>query len=166
MLTTTSGNEIGPFRAVEESIIAHLNPAEHRSHIFAWYTLIGMGGVAAGLNTCGWVTTYLLQTKHWSTVETYRVAFLGYAIIGALKFVLILALSVNCEADPAPKKNDNRRDETAPLLAQQNDQQPNEPPRKSRIGLLAAISPESRTIVLRLCILFAFDNFASGLAPM
>lgn len=161
-----SGNEIGPFRAVEESTIAHLNAPEHRSQVFAWYTLIGMGGVASGLNTCGWVTTYLVETKHWSHLETYRVMFLGYAAIGALKFLLTLLLSAECEAEPAQHKPKDRQDETAPLLRQENEEQTNAPPKESKPGLWSSISPESRAIVFRLCILFAFDNFASGLAPM
>ncbi|KAF7593025.1 hypothetical protein BBP40_012112 [Aspergillus hancockii] len=40
-----SGNEIGPFRAVEESTLAHLTPHESLSDIFAWYSLIGTAGV-------------------------------------------------------------------------------------------------------------------------
>ena len=41
-----SGNEIGPFRAVEESTLAHLTPHEHLRDIFAWYSLIGTAGAA------------------------------------------------------------------------------------------------------------------------
>ena len=33
-----SGNEIGPFRAVEESTLAQLISPEARTDIFAWYT--------------------------------------------------------------------------------------------------------------------------------
>ena len=57
---TDSGNEIGPFRAVEESTIAHLTHADHRAHVFAWYTLIGTTGMASGLMVCGRVTTALI----------------------------------------------------------------------------------------------------------
>lgn len=151
---------------MEESTIAHLNAPEHRSQVFAWYTLIGMGGVASGLNTCGWVTTYLVEAKHWSHLQTYRAIFFGYAAIGALKFLLTLSLSAHCEAEPADSRGKDRQDETAPLLRQENAQQPEAPPKKSKPGLWSSISPESRAIVFRLCVLFAFDNFASGLAPM
>lgn len=161
-----SGNEIGPFRAVEESTIAHLNVPDHRSQVFAWYSLIGMGGVAAGINTCGWTTTFLIESKHWSTVETYRTMFLGYAVIGALKFLLTLMLSSSCEAELEPIKKDNHQDEHAPLLSEENASQTSTPQQKANSRLWPAISPESRSIVFRLCILFAFDNFASGLAPM
>lgn len=125
-----------------------------------------MGGVASGLNTCGWVATYLVDSKHWSHLETYRVMFFGYAAIGALKFLLTLLLSANCEAEPAQNHPDNRQGETAPLLHQETAQQTEAPPKKSKTGLWSSISPESRAIVFRLCLLFACDNFASGLAPM
>ncbi len=41
-----SGNEIGPFRAVEESILAQLTEKDRRSDIFAWYTLSAQPGPA------------------------------------------------------------------------------------------------------------------------
>ena len=43
-----SGNEIGPFRAVEESTIAQLTEAETRSDVFAWYVVFGTLGTAGG----------------------------------------------------------------------------------------------------------------------
>ncbi len=39
-----SGNEIGPFRAVEENVVAHLTTSATRSDIYAWYTLLGNAG--------------------------------------------------------------------------------------------------------------------------
>jgi hypothetical protein len=38
--------------------------------------------------------------------------------------------------------------------------------KKRRWRLLPDISPESRVVLVQLCILFAFDNLASGLAPL
>jgi MFS family permease len=35
-----SGNEIGPFRAVEESTLAHLVPESQRADVFTWYNII------------------------------------------------------------------------------------------------------------------------------
>lgn len=43
-----SGNEIGPFRAVEESTLAQLSEATTRSDIFAWYVVVGTLGTAFG----------------------------------------------------------------------------------------------------------------------
>lgn len=91
--------------------------------------------------------------------------FFVYATLGAFKFILALCLSKACEADP-PKRTPEPNTETAPLL-QANDEQTVVNPQKSRKwSLLPSISPESRPILVQLCILFAFDSFASGLAPM
>ena len=43
-----SGNEIGPFKAVEESTIAQLSDASVRSDIFAWYVVTGTLGTSFG----------------------------------------------------------------------------------------------------------------------
>ena len=51
-----SGNEIGPFRAVEKSALAHLSEAATRSNVFAWYVVIGTLGTAGGSFACGWIT--------------------------------------------------------------------------------------------------------------
>ena len=37
-ILTPSGGEVGPFRSIEQSSIASLVPAEHRSDIYSWYT--------------------------------------------------------------------------------------------------------------------------------
>lgn len=39
-----SGNEAGPFRAIEESTLAQLTPFRDRDDVFAWYNLIGTLG--------------------------------------------------------------------------------------------------------------------------
>ena len=83
-----SGNEIGPFRAVEESTLAHLSPAAVRSDIFAWYSLIGTAGTAFGMMACGWVVHTLQASKGWSAVRAYRTIFFVYAVIGLIKFLL------------------------------------------------------------------------------
>lgn len=153
---TPSGNEIGPFRAIEESTLAHLTPSEHRSTIFAWYALIGTAGSALGLITCGWTITQLRDTHGWHSVDAYRAIFFAYATIGFLKFILSLLLSKQCEIE---KESPETTSETAPLLNGRK------PPQKT-FTLLPQISKESRTILLSLCVLFAFDNFASGLAPL
>lgn len=157
-----SGNEIGPFRAIEESTLAQLTPGANRSDIYAWYSLIGTAGTAFGMMTCGWVLDYLQSTLHWSTVESYRAIFWAYAVFGFAKFLLSIALTSAVEAEK--KESPIRDSETAPLLA---DRAETVEPKKSYFKkLLPEISKESRLIVINLCILFALDAFASGLAPL
>jgi MFS family permease len=155
-----SGNEVGPFRAIEESTLAHLTASEHRSDIFAWYSLIGTGGTALGFITSGWVTNTLINSKEWDTVRAYRVVYYAYTVIGLIKFTLTLMLSSDCEAEKQPSTANTT--ESDPLLGTNN----KKPKKKSPLALVPKLSKESKTILLELCLLFAFDNFASGLAPL
>jgi hypothetical protein len=175
-----SGNEIGPFRAIEESTIAHLTASGDRSDIYAWYSLIGTAGTALGFVGCGWIITVLTDRKNFSSIEAYRVIFSIYAVVGLVKLSLALLLSKACEVDSKPKPRGAAATETAPLLGNGNGsasanangavQDDNDididKKKKRRFRLLPDISKESQLVLLQLCILFAFDNFASGLAPV
>src|SRR5437870_1507533 len=43
-----SGNEVGPFLAVEQAALAHVVPGQRRTHVFAWYNLAGYFATALG----------------------------------------------------------------------------------------------------------------------
>lgn len=160
-----SGNEIGPFRAIEESTLAHLSPPEVRSDIYAWYSLIGTGGTAFGMMTCGWIVEYLKTLDKWNNVCAYRMMFFGYATIGLIKLALALALSKKCEADkPEAVRRPNL--ETAPLLGESGIDSASKKSQRSFASMLPSISPESRIVVINLCLLFALDALASGLVPL
>jgi len=162
LLIICSGNEIGPFRAIEESTLAHLTPAANRGDIYAWYSLIGTAGTAVGMVTSGWVIQILQSKLKWDVIKAYRTVFWGYAAFGILKFLLSVALSKDVEAEKKPAPVEDA--ETAPLL---EDGAEETEAKKSYIrSLIPEITAESRIIVLNLCILFALDAFASGLAPL
>jgi Na+/melibiose symporter-like transporter len=176
-VNNNSGNEIGPFRAIEESTIAHLTATKDRSDIYAWYSLIGTAGTALGFVGCGWVITVLQDKKNFSAIQSYRVIFSIYAVVGLIKLLLALLLSKECEINGSKPKVINAGPatvtETAPLLGNGNangvTQQTavdDDGKTKRCFRLLPQISKESQVVLLQLCILFAFDNFASGLAPL
>lgn len=155
-----SGNEIGPFRAIEESTIAHLTKPDERTSIFTWYILLGTGGTAIGLVSSGWATTLLIKHE-WQPVETYRVVFLAYAAMGGIKLILSLLLGKECEAEE--RLVETYPSETAPLL---NGDAPKTNDKSSKFAMLPSLSKESKVILVQLCLLFAVDNFASGLATL
>jgi MFS family permease len=160
-----SGKEIGPFRAIEESVLAHLTEKTRRGDVYAWYGLLGTAGTACGLIACGWAVDILAQWKGWELVEAYRMVFVAYAVLGLVKFALALMMSSNVELERSANPREENIGETAPLLG---DQAPKEPPKRKwgLYSLLPKISRESRIVMLSLCLLFALDNFASGLAPL
>ncbi len=164
----SSGNEIGPFRAIEESTLAHLSPPEVRSDIFAWYSLIGTGGTAFGMLTCGWVVRHLTSLEGWDDVRAYRIMFFAYGVCGLTKTCLALALSKSIELEK-PEAATQPDPETAPLLGEDavdEEPAPKKPKKWSFSSILPPISPESRVIIINLCLLFALDAFASGLVPL
>jgi MFS family permease len=164
-----SGSEIGPFRAIEESIVAYLTKPDDRAHVYAWYSLGGSLGTALGMLTGGLVITHLIDELGWDKVASYRVIFFIYAALGLVKATLVLMLSQDIELDEKQELGRPRvaTSETAPLL--HGALEPNSVPEPRKTGLrrmLPDISRESVAVVAELCILFALDSFASGLAPM
>ncbi|KAI2784287.1 MFS general substrate transporter [Daldinia loculata] len=159
-----SGNEIGPFRAIEESIVAQLTDPKKRSDIYAWYSLLGLVGAACGCMACGWTLQHLTETLGWDFVRAYRAIYFGYAALGLLKLTLTLLLSHAVESEKKQAQNRARNDETRPLL--ESSVEANTPPKRGLRALFPDISKESVPVVVTLCLLFALDSFGSGLAPL
>ncbi|KAH8880501.1 MFS general substrate transporter [Thozetella sp. PMI_491] len=167
-----SGNEIGPFRAVEESVIAHITQPETRSDIYAWYTLFGPAGTSLGLMICGWMTRRLTEGLHWGVVDAYRVVFVGYAVLGGVKFALAMMLSRSVELEKRSARGRAAADENQenePFLEENGEnstEAATKPQRKGFLAALPSVSAETRVIMVKLCILFAVDSFASGLVSL
>lgn len=176
-----SGNEIGPFKAIEESILSQLSTPGVRSDIFAWYTLLGNAGTACGMVTCGWLIEWLESLNKWTAAHAHRFIFGIYAFLGIVKLILAMMLSDNCEPEPPKQEyqkvielneieiesllSSSEDDESAPSHpAPPPDSKPLPPIPKKKHSILPSISSKSRTILLKLSILFSFDSFASGIA--
>ncbi|CRG88703.1 putative membrane protein YJR124C [Talaromyces islandicus] len=167
-----NGNEIGPFRAVEESTIAHITSNENMSDILTWYLLFGSAGTALGMMVCGWTMTLLQETKGWDFVAACRVVFLIYAAVGAVKFLLTAGLSKSVEAAKKEKQqpreqpsNEGQPSETEPLLDSEPETQPTAGARRS-IPFLPGVEAQFVGLVTSVILLFALDSFASGLASL
>ena len=132
-----SGNEVGPFLAVEQASLAQLVPARERTGLFARYQLAGSFATAAG-TLAGGVVSQLVINGGASPADAYRVVILGYAIVGIALALLVTRVSARVEVPPADVADQTIRD---------------------RLGL-----HRSRNVVLRLSALFALDAFAGGFA--
>ncbi len=132
-----SGNEVGPFLAVEQAALSQELPPARRTSTFAWYQLTGSMATAAG-SLCGGGLVQGLQGAGLSPLASYRGVSVGYGLVGLLLAGLFLRLSPAVEA---PRR--------APGDA---------PPPRAMLGL-----HRSRGIVWRLSALFALDAFAGGL---
>ncbi|MCJ1478388.1 hypothetical protein MMC13_007068 [Lambiella insularis] len=158
-----SGNEIGPFRAIEESVLAQLVPSKARGDIFAWYNLIGTLGQALGNVSCGWVLHHLKTRYDWDDLRSYRTIFFAYAGLGVLKLLMTLFLSKSCELEKEKQEAASLEGATeeSPLLPGNGDV---DMPKKAR-SIFPSMSKGSRIVLMKLCFLFSIDSFASGLVP-
>lgn len=129
-----TGNEVGPFLAVEQAALAQVSSSERRTHYFAWYNLAGYLATALGALAAGAMAQTLRTAAGWSELESYGALFWTYAALGVVIGALVLRLGSEVEAAAPPVR--------AP---------------SALFGL-----HESKGIVFRLSALFAVDSFAGG----
>jgi MFS family permease len=128
-----SGNEVGPFLAVEQASLSQTLPDRERTRIFGWYNLVGSLATASGALAAGFIAQ-ILQGGGASEIDSYRAIVVGYAVIGIGLAALFWRLSSAIEVPVAQETS----------VA-------------TRLGL-----HRSRGIVLRLAALFSLDAFAGG----
>jgi MFS family permease len=92
-----SGNEVGPFLAIEQAALAQL-AGEQRTRLFAWYHVAGSLATAVGVLLCG-TFVQSLQSRGVVPTDSYRAVFLSYTAAGALLAILFLRLSSAAEPD-------------------------------------------------------------------
>lgn len=131
-----SGNEVGPFLAIEQASLTRLIPDERRTHTFAWYNLAGSFATATGALVCGAIVQLLLSSGI-TALNAYRFVVIGYALVGVILAVLFARLGRSIEVE-------STRSEGASI--------------KSRFGLT-----HSQAVVARLSALFALDAFGGAL---
>ena len=92
-----TGNEVGPFLAVEQACLAQVTPAHDRTRIFAWYNVAGYGATALGALVGGWMAEHLQHTG-WTALASYRLLLGSYGALGLVIGVLSWRLGVQVEA--------------------------------------------------------------------
>jgi predicted MFS family arabinose efflux permease len=134
-----TGNETGPFLAVEQASLSQLVPAARRTGVFARYQLVGALATAAG-TLAGGLVAQLAIGAGASEATAYRFVILGYAVCGAVLSLIYLRMSPAVEVEPAAVTPTDVR---------------------TRLGL-----HRSGRIVARLSALFALDAFAGGFVTL
>jgi para-aminobenzoate synthetase len=173
-----SGNEIGPFRAVEESTLAHLVSEDKRSDVYTWYVVLAVLGTSTGLAVGGVAVDVLMAKEGWTALDAYRAIFWLYTAVGLVKALMTLFLSEGCEhrdwiegRKSAKKVDAAAQDaEREPLLANSDagEVQAEPAPKKETKRFwhsLSKISPASRVVLIQLCSLFFLDSLGSGMVP-
>jgi MFS family permease len=133
-----SGNEVGPFLAIEQAALSEEISSARRTRVFAWYNLVGSFATALGALVGGGLVQ-TLQLHGYQELASYRAVVFGYALVGATMVVLFSCLTWAAEA-PIGKRV------------------------KSKAGWLQASLGlnESRKNVFKLAGLFTIDAFAGG----
>jgi MFS family permease len=129
-----SGNEVGPFLAVEQASLSQTIADRARTRVFAWFNLTGSFATATGALVGGGIAGALIASGR-APLDAYRVVIVVYACMGLVLAVLFWRVSPMVEAAQASDVSVSRR-----------------------LGL-----HRSRSIVARLSALFAVDAFAGGL---
>lgn len=130
-----SGNEVGPFLAVEQASLSQLLDPKRRTSVFAWYQLVGSFATALGA-LVGGALAQVVMGGGASDAVAYRAVIVGYAAVGFVLAIVITRVSARIEVPPAEVID--------PSIA-------------SRFGL-----HRSQRVVARLSLLFALDAFAGG----
>jgi MFS family permease len=133
-----SGNEVGPFLAIEQAALTQSLPGERRTGTLAWYQLAGAFATALGALSGGGLAQ-LLQNSGASELESYRAVVIVYALLGAALLLAFSRLSSAIEA-------------SVPLS-----------PVPSSPGPFSLGLHRSRRTVFKLAALFALDAFGGAL---
>ena len=128
-----SGNEVGPFLPIEQASLTQTTSDANRTRVFAWYNFAGMLATALGALIGGGLVQGL-QGAGVAPLDSYRVVFLLYAVLGVVLLLDYRSLSPAVEVSSST------------------------PTQSSRFGLT-----ESRDVVFKLSALFMLDAFAGGL---
>jgi MFS family permease len=135
-----TGNEVGPFLAVEQASLTEVVPGRRRTATFAWYNLAGYLATATGALAAG-LLGQALMSAGWRDADAYRAVVAGYAAIGIVMAILAMRLGRDIET---PTTTTAATDDGI----------------VKRLGL-----GRSRSVVLRLSALFSLDAFAGGFIP-
>jgi MFS family permease len=133
-----TGNEVGPFLAIEQAALSQTIPDSRRTSTFAWYNLVGYVATATGALGAGLLSQVLLN-RGVAPLDAYRVIVIGYALLGLVMLLGFWRLSSKIEAPPREASTDGIR---------------------RRLGL-----GRSKKVVLKLSVLFSIDAFGGGFIP-
>src|SRR5512136_1489084 len=96
-----SGNEVGPFLSIEQAALSQIVPDRERTHVVAWYNLVGSFATAFRA-LCGCGLAQLLQNSGVTPLNSYLVIVIGYGLMGLLLTFCFTRLSAKVEAPASP----------------------------------------------------------------
>ncbi|GAX78616.1 hypothetical protein CEUSTIGMA_g6055.t1 [Chlamydomonas eustigma] len=92
-----SGNEVGPFMALEQSVLAEQVSPAIRTVTFAWYNFLGSCCSACGALATGLVAPRLALQYSITELDSYRLVFVQYGGAAVTIMFIVLLLSEEVE---------------------------------------------------------------------
>jgi MFS family permease len=92
-----SGNEVGPFLAVEQASLTQVTDDRERTRVLGWWNLAASFATATGALVGGTAAAVLIG-RGVGTADAYRDVIVGYAVLGLLLAALFTRVSPAVEA--------------------------------------------------------------------
>lgn len=150
-----SSDEVGPFKSIEEAMLAHITPHDKRPEVYAIHALMGTTGAALGAIVCGSFLHLIQKLEFVQTdLQSYQAVFLLYSLVSVGKVIIMLCLSGQTELDMQDHQEqvdpDTNEEEAQPLL------------QRSAKSANSSLSSETRSILAKLFIIFMLDSLGYG----
>ncbi len=133
-----SGMHVGPMIQLEQSGLAQVSRASHRTQAFSYLTLSSAAGRIAGAALVG-IATFLIEARDFDLVDAHRVVFGIYIGLNLLTVVIYALLSPAAESKGVSAGSSQQGPWVNPLKA------------------------KARRRILRISALFGVDSFSGGL---
>lgn len=175
-----SGNDTGPFKIIEETVLAHLTPPNHRPEIYAIHNVLGSIGGSLGSFLAGFLINYFIKNLNVSIKVAYGYTFYVLVFTSSLKFISLLFISPKVEASYVPEYkilqrqisydsiNDSTLD-SADITVNSTNSERHQP--ISRIEstvehtTITGLSPKTQMVLFKLMVPFMLDSFGYGFMP-
>ncbi|KAK0642928.1 major facilitator superfamily domain-containing protein [Cercophora newfieldiana] len=163
---SATGGDFGPFRAIEESVVAELTVPETRADVLVWYVTMASMGSSLGTELAGRMVEGLRGREGWTLLDAYHACFWLYAVMGVVNIVVNLLLSERCELRKVVKEEG---EEGQALLEPADTRRPEDQAdevAEKKGTWFAQISRETLSVMAVLWFLLSVDSVADGMVSM
>jgi MFS family permease len=166
-----TGSETSAFLSIEQAILPRvIKDIKKRNMLFAIYNMAGTFAMSAGILLSG--LPDVIQQYYYGSdlVESMKILFLIYSLLGLANILIYLRLSKDIEVTAAEKESIiNSTGPVSRKFCNTGEREKLGRSRKKRIKAFkrsflfpSTLSPTSKEIVTKLSGLFAIDSFAGG----
>ncbi|ODQ46894.1 hypothetical protein PICMEDRAFT_52853 [Pichia membranifaciens NRRL Y-2026] len=144
-----SGGDTGPFKTIEETVLANLTPPNHRPEIFAIHSTFANVGASLGAFLAGLSVDYFTKSLHLTMRDSYRYTFCILLFTSFLKFVSLIFISHKAEASYIP-----------PFIVAQRELEMEQD--AVELKTFTGLAPRTQSILFRLLVPFMLASLGYG----